>query len=207
METRLKSAWYAEMSSLVDINPKSYHLIAFELVNPLLYIYFPSFEYRSILKDLNPLLYIYFPSFEYRSILKDLKSTLPSSVALCFVTSIIYSSNSLSPTVFTFNSRASCYQQQINMNITFVQNNYKLKESMLLWTDYFQTDQVIKVTPTTFWLKCINLPKCPRFCSTRKLEGADKYFRLLTKNYLMHWQIRGLNDSISGNIWVVYSNL
>ena len=57
-----KFAWYAERNSLADINPKSHHLIAFELVNPLLYIYFPSFEYRSFLKDL--------------------KSTLPSSVVL-----------------------------------------------------------------------------------------------------------------------------
>ena len=45
-----KFAWYAERSSLADINPKSYHLIALELVNPLLYIYFPSFEYRVFLK-------------------------------------------------------------------------------------------------------------------------------------------------------------
>ena len=42
----------AERSSLAGINPKSYHLIAFELVNPLLYIYFPSFWYRISLKDL-----------------------------------------------------------------------------------------------------------------------------------------------------------
>ena len=41
-----KFAWYAESSSLTDISPKSYHLIAFQLVNPLLYIYFPRFEYR-----------------------------------------------------------------------------------------------------------------------------------------------------------------
>ena len=41
-----KFAWYAEKSSLVAINPRSYHLIAFELVNPLLHIYFSSFEYR-----------------------------------------------------------------------------------------------------------------------------------------------------------------
>ena len=41
-----KFAWYAERNSLADINPKSYHLIAFELLNSLLYIYFPSFEYR-----------------------------------------------------------------------------------------------------------------------------------------------------------------
>ena len=39
-----KFDWYTEMSSLADINPKSYHLIAFELVNPLLYIYFHFFE-------------------------------------------------------------------------------------------------------------------------------------------------------------------
>ena len=57
-----KFAWYTERSSLADINPKSYHLIVFELVDPLLYIYFPSFEYKFFLKDL--------------------KSTLLSSVAL-----------------------------------------------------------------------------------------------------------------------------
>ena len=53
-----KFAWYAERSSLADINPKSYHLIiAFELVNPLLYIYFPSFEYIIFfLKDLTSML-------------------------------------------------------------------------------------------------------------------------------------------------------
>ena len=52
-------------SSLVDINPNSYHLIVFELVNLLLYIYFLSSEYRIFLKDL--------------------KSTLPWSVALRFL--------------------------------------------------------------------------------------------------------------------------
>ena len=57
-----KFAWYAERSSLTDIDPKSYHLIAFELVNPLLYFYFSSFECIMFWKDL--------------------KSTLPSSVAL-----------------------------------------------------------------------------------------------------------------------------
>ena len=57
-------AWYAERSSSVDINPKSYHLIAFELVNQLPYINFK------------------FPSFECRFFQKDLKSTLSSSVAL-----------------------------------------------------------------------------------------------------------------------------
>ena len=60
-----------------------------------------------------------------------------------------------------------------------------------------------KVTPTTFWLKCKNLPKCTKFCSTRKLEVAAKSFGLLTKNRLMHWQMRGLK----GNFCVVCLNL
>ena len=64
-----------------------------------------------------------------------------------------------------------------------------------------------KLTPTTFWPKCINLSKCTKFCSTRKLGVADKSFGLLTKNCLMHWQIRGLKGSISGNICVVFLNL
>ena len=46
----------------MDINPKSYHLAAFKLINQLLYINFPCFESRIFLKDL--------------------KSTLPSYVAL-----------------------------------------------------------------------------------------------------------------------------
>ena len=57
-----KFAWYAERSSLADINLKSYHSIAFELVNPLLYTYLPSVKCGIFLKDL--------------------KSTLPSSVPL-----------------------------------------------------------------------------------------------------------------------------
>ena len=55
-------AWYVERSSSVDINPKSYHLTAFELINQLPYINFPSFECGFFKKDL--------------------KSTLSSSVAL-----------------------------------------------------------------------------------------------------------------------------
>ena len=41
---RSNFAWYVERSSSVDINPKSYHLAAFELINQLLYINFSSFE-------------------------------------------------------------------------------------------------------------------------------------------------------------------
>ena len=66
---------------------------------------------------------------------------------------------------------------------------------------------LLKVTPTTFWLKWINLSKCTKFCFADKLEVADKYIGLLKKNYLMDWQIPGLKDGISGNIWVVYWNL
>ena len=47
-----KFAWYAEWGLLVDIIPKSYHSIAFELVNPLRHIYFPCLEYIIFLKDL-----------------------------------------------------------------------------------------------------------------------------------------------------------
>ena len=34
----------------------------------------------------------------------------------------------------------------------------------------FEKVLVLKVTPTTFWLKCINLSKCTKFCSIDKLE-------------------------------------
>ena len=37
-------AWYVERSSSVDTSPKSYHLTAFELINQLPYINFPTFE-------------------------------------------------------------------------------------------------------------------------------------------------------------------
>ena len=62
----------------------------------------------------------------------------------------------------------------------------------------------VKVNPNTFGLKCKNLPKCTKFCSTCKLEIAVKNFGLLTKICLVHWQIRGLKGSISGNYCVVY---
>ena len=54
--------WYEETTSSGDINPMSYHLLAFELTNQLLYMNFPSLE-RKIFQN-------------------NLKSTLPSSVAL-----------------------------------------------------------------------------------------------------------------------------
>ena len=65
----------------------------------------------------------------------------------------------------------------------------------------------LKVTPTTFWLKYKNLPKCTKLCSTRKLEAAAKNFDLLTKNYLMHWQKQGPKGSTSGTFCVVCLNL
>ena len=45
-----KFVWYVERSSSADINPKSYHLISFKLVNPLIYIHFPNFESKIFLK-------------------------------------------------------------------------------------------------------------------------------------------------------------
>ena len=65
----------------------------------------------------------------------------------------------------------------------------------------------LKVTPTTFWLKCKNRSKCNKFCSTSNLEVVAKNFGLLTKNCLLHWQIRGPKGSISGNFCVVCSML
>ena len=50
------------------------------------------------------------------------------------------------------------------------------------------SDIQIKLTRTTFWLKCINLSKCTKFCFKEKLEVADKYFGLFTKYYLMGWR-------------------
>ena len=77
--------------------------------------------------------------------------------------------------------------------------NYDNRDSVVLCS--------VKVTPTAFWLKCKNLPKCSKFCSTRKLEVAAKNFGLLTKNGLIHWQIRWLKGSISGNLCAVCLNL
>ena len=54
--------WYVEKSTSGDINPTSYHLTAFELINQPLYMNFLSLEGKIFLKDL--------------------KSTLLSSVAL-----------------------------------------------------------------------------------------------------------------------------
>ena len=56
-------ALYTERSSPADANRKSYHLTAFELINPLLYVNFQNFECT-----------IFF--------FKDLKFVLSSSVAL-----------------------------------------------------------------------------------------------------------------------------
>ena len=57
-----KFAKYVERISSADINATSYHSIAFEVINPLLHIYFPGLERKTF--------------FKY------LKSTLPSSVTL-----------------------------------------------------------------------------------------------------------------------------
>ena len=48
----LSGTWYVKRSSSGDINPASYHLTAFELMNQLLYINFLSLERNFFLKDL-----------------------------------------------------------------------------------------------------------------------------------------------------------
>ena len=73
-------------------------------------------------------------------------------------------------------------------------------------TGNLQQSICFRVTSTTFWLKCKNLPKYTKFCSTRKLEVAAKNFGLLTKNRLMHWQIQGLKGSMTGNFCAVCLN-
>ena len=50
-----------------------------------------------------------------------------------------------------------------------------------VYTGLPQPHMDVKVTTTTFWLKCKNLLKCTKFCSIRKLEVAAKNFGLLTK--------------------------
>ena len=87
----------------MDINPKSYHLTAFELINQLPYINFPTLNV---------------------DFLKDLKSTLSSSVAFDFVTSVLamlsrllglrillYNTNSLSKAITFFYQRQSIFDQ------------------------------------------------------------------------------------------------
>ena len=54
---------------------------------------------------------------------------------------------------------------------------FLVKDDVREQTIYVQ----LKVTSTTFWLKCKNLPKCTKFCSTRKLDVAAKNVGLSTK--------------------------
>ena len=51
---------------------------------------------------------------------------------------------------------------------------------------------IIKVTPTTFWLKYKKLPKCTKFCSTRKLEVAAKiiFFTFVDKKLMATFSFR-----------------
>ena len=50
------------------INPESYHLVAFELINPLLlYLNVPSFECRFCLKDMKSKL-LSFDAFRFRNL-------------------------------------------------------------------------------------------------------------------------------------------
>ena len=67
-------SWYAETSSSGDINPMSYHLTAFELINQLKSLHF------ILAQSENSVIVI--PSLKRKIFQKDLKSTFPSSVVL-----------------------------------------------------------------------------------------------------------------------------
>ena len=54
-----------------------------------------------------------------------------------------------------------------------------LLELKFVSRDRSMSGNLLKVTPTSFWLKHINSRKCIKFCSTHKLKVADKYFGLL----------------------------
>ena len=95
----------------------------------------------------------------------------------------------------------------VRKDFEVVKNTNYLLSEMPSHKSYSKACFAFKVTPTTFWPKCKNLPKCTKFCSTRKLEVAAKNFGLLTKNCLMHWQILGLKGSTSSTFCVVCSNL
>ena len=104
--------------------------------------------------------------------------------------------------VVSSNITLETYQDFLNKKICFYAFQNEITKA------YFRVNSIsLKVTPTTFRLKLKNLPKCTKFCSARKLEVAAKSFDFLTKNRLMHWQIRGLKGSISGNFCVVCFNL
>ena len=87
----------------------SYHLTAFELTNQLLCMNFPSLE-RKI-----------FP--------KDLKSTLPSSVALCFVTSVISDCNA------TYDG---------NVDFTSLKKNPHSELGKLMYSSLFISSKAVK---------------------------------------------------------------
>ena len=53
----------------------------------------------------------------------------------------------------------------------------------------------IKVTRTTFWLKCKKSPNCIKFCSTHKLEVAGKCLVALTKNHSWIGKYGGLKTA------------
>ena len=61
-----------------------------------------------------------------------------------------------------------------------------------------------KVTPTTFGVKCKNVPKCTKFCSTCKLEVAAKNFGLLIKIVVCTGKYGGLKAAYQA-IFVLYA--
>ena len=57
----------------------------------------------------------------------------------------------------------------------------------MTWQNYFRNLREFNVNPTSSLLKSINLSKCIKFSSLRKLEVADKFFGVLTKSYFLDW--------------------
>ena len=53
----------------------------------------------------------------------------------------------------------------------------------------------VEITPTTFWLKCINLPKSPNFTLHVNWKLLIKHSVFNKKMYPMNWQMRGVKPA------------
>ena len=84
---------------MTDINPKSYHLIAFEQ------------------------LYFYFTNFECRIFWKDLKSTLPSSVTLGFRNLANFSGKPFVSALARCPLYGMCYSERFHCSRSFILPN------------------------------------------------------------------------------------
>ena len=69
---------------------------------------------------------------------------------------------------------------------------------------HYMENRDLKVTPTTSWLKCKNLPKCTKFCSTCKLEVTAENFGRFTKVASCIGKYAGLKAAYQA-IFVLYA--